>query len=152
MACILCPVHTSPVLSDYVKKYSCRCFSATGQGWGGDLSWEPRGLFHEWCMSDYAWSNHIDRDVTDTCATLDDFITDASFSFLFVSGSYPAVCEFLQHNNLLSILRAHEAQDAGWAVLWVYGNYVLFLGPSFLTLFRFGGSLLVGSLPEALRS
>ncbi|XP_012583178.1 PREDICTED: serine/threonine-protein phosphatase 2B catalytic subunit alpha isoform [Condylura cristata] len=27
--------------------------------------------------------------------------------------SYPAVCEFLQHNNLLSILRAHEAQDAG---------------------------------------
>ncbi|XP_070361378.1 protein phosphatase 3 catalytic subunit alpha isoform X1 [Equus asinus] len=28
--------------------------------------------------------------------------------------SYPAVCEFLQHNNLLSILRAHEAQDAGY--------------------------------------
>uniref|UniRef100_A0A8C0XCT0 Serine/threonine-protein phosphatase n=1 Tax=Castor canadensis TaxID=51338 RepID=A0A8C0XCT0_CASCN len=25
-----------------------------------------------------------------------------------------AVCEFLQHNNLLSILRAHEAQDAGY--------------------------------------
>ncbi|ELK23253.1 Serine/threonine-protein phosphatase 2B catalytic subunit alpha isoform [Myotis davidii] len=29
-------------------------------------------------------------------------------------GVYPAVCEFLQHNNLLSILRAHEAQDAGY--------------------------------------
>lgn len=28
--------------------------------------------------------------------------------------SYPAVCDFLQHNNLLSILRAHEAQDAGY--------------------------------------
>lgn len=27
--------------------------------------------------------------------------------------SYPAVCEFLQSNNLLSIIRAHEAQDAG---------------------------------------
>uniref|UniRef100_A0A4W3J6V8 Serine/threonine-protein phosphatase n=1 Tax=Callorhinchus milii TaxID=7868 RepID=A0A4W3J6V8_CALMI len=27
--------------------------------------------------------------------------------------SYPAVCEFLQHNNLLSVIRAHEAQDAG---------------------------------------
>ncbi|XP_069741927.1 serine/threonine-protein phosphatase 2B catalytic subunit beta isoform isoform X4 [Narcine bancroftii] len=27
--------------------------------------------------------------------------------------SYPAVCEFLQNNNLLSIIRAHEAQDAG---------------------------------------
>ena len=31
--------------------------------------------------------------------------------------SYPAVCDFLQHNNLLSVIRAHEAQDAGW-VLW----------------------------------
>ncbi|MBN3311936.1 PP2BB phosphatase, partial [Atractosteus spatula] len=28
--------------------------------------------------------------------------------------SYPAVCEFLQANNLLSIIRAHEAQDAGY--------------------------------------
>ncbi|KAG8507975.1 Serine/threonine-protein phosphatase 2B catalytic subunit beta isoform [Galemys pyrenaicus] len=27
--------------------------------------------------------------------------------------NYPAVCEFLQNNNLLSIIRAHEAQDAG---------------------------------------
>lgn len=27
--------------------------------------------------------------------------------------SYPAVCDFLQHNNLLSVIRAHEAQDAG---------------------------------------
>ncbi|XP_053319029.1 serine/threonine-protein phosphatase 2B catalytic subunit gamma isoform [Spea bombifrons] len=28
--------------------------------------------------------------------------------------SYPAVCEFLQSNNLLSVIRAHEAQDAGY--------------------------------------
>ncbi|XP_071808924.1 protein phosphatase 3 catalytic subunit alpha-like [Asterias amurensis] len=28
--------------------------------------------------------------------------------------SYPACCEFLQQNNLLSIIRAHEAQDAGY--------------------------------------
>ncbi|GAA6082167.1 serine/threonine-protein phosphatase 2B catalytic subunit alpha isoform isoform X1, partial [Tachysurus ichikawai] len=27
---------------------------------------------------------------------------------------YPAVCEFLQNNNLLSVIRAHEAQDAGY--------------------------------------
>ncbi|KAJ6661810.1 hypothetical protein lerEdw1_013332 [Lerista edwardsae] len=34
--------------------------------------------------------------------------------------SYPAVCEFLQNNNLLSIIRAHEAQDAGYqnVALW----------------------------------
>ncbi|XP_078659417.1 protein phosphatase 3 catalytic subunit alpha-like isoform X2 [Branchiostoma floridae x Branchiostoma belcheri] len=28
--------------------------------------------------------------------------------------SYAATCEFLQQNNLLSIIRAHEAQDAGY--------------------------------------
>lgn len=37
--------------------------------------------------------------------------------FVSLFNSYPAVCDFLQHNNLLSIIRAHEAQDAGW-VLW----------------------------------
>lgn len=34
-------------------------------------------------------------------------------SFCLSVPSYPAVCEFLQTNNLLSIIRAHEAQDAG---------------------------------------
>lgn len=28
--------------------------------------------------------------------------------------SYAASCDFLQHNNLLSIIRAHEAQDSGY--------------------------------------
>ena len=32
-------------------------------------------------------------------------------SFFF---SYAAVCRFLETNNLLSIIRAHEAQDAGY--------------------------------------
>ena len=27
--------------------------------------------------------------------------------------SYNAACQFLERNNLLSIIRAHEAQDAG---------------------------------------
>lgn len=35
-------------------------------------------------------------------------------AFLWLRCSYPAVCEFLQSNNLLSIIRAHEAQDAGY--------------------------------------
>lgn len=33
-----------------------------------------------------------------------------SISFIF---SYAACCDFLQNNQLLSIIRAHEAQDAG---------------------------------------
>ena len=28
--------------------------------------------------------------------------------------SYPAACAFLEKNNLLSVIRAHEAQDAGY--------------------------------------
>ena len=31
--------------------------------------------------------------------------------------SFNAVCEFLQTNSLLSMIRAHEAQDAGYKVL-----------------------------------
>ena len=30
------------------------------------------------------------------------------------STSYQAACQFLERNNLLSIIRAHEAQDAGY--------------------------------------
>jgi serine/threonine-protein phosphatase 2B catalytic subunit len=38
------------------------------------------------------------------------------FNHFFVThyGSYPAACAFLEKNNLLSIIRAHEAQDAGY--------------------------------------
>lgn len=36
--------------------------------------------------------------------------------FYLLFSSYPAVCEFLQSNNLLSIIRAHEAQDAGYVI------------------------------------
>jgi hypothetical protein len=28
--------------------------------------------------------------------------------------SYNAACQFLERNNLLSVIRAHEAQDAGY--------------------------------------
>ena len=36
---------------------------------------------------------------------------------LCVRCSYAACCDFLQQNNLLSIIRAHEAQDAGYVSL-----------------------------------
>lgn len=34
-------------------------------------------------------------------------------SLSFSLCSYAAVCDFLVNNNLLSVIRAHEAQDAG---------------------------------------
>ncbi|XP_027405658.1 serine/threonine-protein phosphatase 2B catalytic subunit gamma isoform isoform X3 [Bos indicus] len=46
--------------------------------------------------------------------------------------SYPAVCEFLQNNNLLSIIRAHEAQDAGYRM---YRKSQMTGFPSLITIF-----------------
>lgn len=43
-------------------------------------------------------------------------ITSAKLNLFFslsIIISYAACCDFLQNNNLLSIIRAHEAQDAG---------------------------------------
>lgn len=40
------------------------------------------------------------------------FVRIILISFYFFS--YAASCDFLQQNNLLSIIRAHEAQDAGY--------------------------------------
>ncbi|XP_078470794.1 protein phosphatase 3 catalytic subunit alpha-like [Lampetra fluviatilis] len=45
--------------------------------------------------------------------------TQEHFTYNSVRGcsyfySYPAVCEFLQNNGLLCVIRAHEAQDAGY--------------------------------------
>jgi len=38
--------------------------------------------------------------------------------------TYRAVCDFLERNRLLSIIRAHEAQDSG-CVESFYGNYIM---------------------------
>lgn len=43
---------------------------------------------------------------------------------------YQAACQFLERNNLLSIIRAHEAQDAGygWIVhYWLFKLTFMFL-------------------------
>jgi len=46
--------------------------------------------------------------------------------------SYSATCEFLQNNNLLSIIRAHEAQDAGYRM---YRKSQVTGFPSLITIF-----------------
>lgn len=53
---------------------------------------------------------------------LEDFGQERNNEFFLHNGvrgcsyffSYPAACAFLERNNLLSIIRAHEAQDAGY--------------------------------------
>jgi serine/threonine-protein phosphatase 2B catalytic subunit len=44
-----------------------------------------------------------------TCACLD----EETAAYTYLIDRYQAACQFLERNNLLSIIRAHEAQDAG---------------------------------------
>lgn len=83
-------------------------------------------------MCDLVWADPIetyDEDADDT--TMDKFIpnTVRGCSFAF---NYQAACEFLQRTGLLSIIRAHEAQDAGYRM---YKNTKTLGFPSLLTLF-----------------
>lgn len=60
-----------------------------------DILWaDPLEDFGQEKTSDYFLHNHV-----------------RGCSYFF---SYPAACAFLEKNNLLSIIRAHEAQDAGY--------------------------------------
>lgn len=60
-----------------------------------DILWaDPLEDFGQEKTSDYFLHNHV-----------------RGCSYFF---SYPAACNFLEKNNLLSIIRAHEAQDSGY--------------------------------------
>ncbi|KAH8918791.1 Metallo-dependent phosphatase [Atractiella rhizophila] len=64
-------------------------------------------------MCDILWSDPIEDYGSER--TTDHFVHNhvRGCSFFF---SYGAVCSFLERNGLLSIIRAHEAQDAGYRV------------------------------------
>ncbi|OLN82141.1 Serine/threonine-protein phosphatase 2B catalytic subunit [Colletotrichum chlorophyti] len=65
------------------------------QGLMCDVLWaDPLEDFGQEKTSDYFLHNHV-----------------RGCSYFF---SYPAACAFLEKNNLLSVIRAHEAQDAGY--------------------------------------
>uniref|UniRef100_A0A8C6L155 Serine/threonine-protein phosphatase n=1 Tax=Nothobranchius furzeri TaxID=105023 RepID=A0A8C6L155_NOTFU len=51
--------------------------------------------------------------------------------------SYPAVCDFLMNNNLLSVIRAHEAQDAGSAETLSFPSLItIFSAPNYLDVYN----------------
>lgn len=70
-----------------------------------------------------------DEDADDPSGTkfVPNSVRGCSFAF-----TYQAACEFLQKTGLLSIIRAHEAQDAGYRM---YKNTETLGFPSLLTLF-----------------
>ncbi|KAL2865246.1 serine/threonine-protein phosphatase 2B catalytic subunit [Aspergillus lucknowensis] len=62
-------------------------------------------------MCDILWADPLDEfgDETTGDFFLHNDVRGCSYFF-----TYPAACAFLERNNLLSIIRAHEAQDAGY--------------------------------------
>lgn len=80
-------------------------------------------------MCDLLWSDPLEEFGSEH--------TDEHFTHNTVRGcsyffSYYAVCEFLQNNNLLSLIRAHEAQDAGYRM---YKKSATTGFPSLITIF-----------------
>lgn len=83
-------------------------------------------------MCDLLWADPIetydeDADDLSTDSFVPNNVRGCSFAF-----TYQASCEFLQRTGLLSIIRAHEAQDAGYRM---YKNTKTLGFPSLLTLF-----------------
>ncbi|XP_072490988.1 serine/threonine-protein phosphatase 2B catalytic subunit gamma isoform isoform X1 [Notamacropus eugenii] len=62
-------------------------------------------------MCDLLWSDPLEEYGSEKTMEHFSHNTVRGCSFFY---SYPAVCEFLQSNSLLSIIRAHEAQDSGY--------------------------------------
>lgn len=63
-------------------------------------------------MCDILWADPVenyDEEVTDNAPFIPNSIRGCSYAYTF-----RAVLKFLQRNNLLSVIRAHEAQDAGY--------------------------------------
>ena len=63
--------------------------------------------------------------------------------------SYNAACAFLEKNNLLSIIRAHEAQDQGYKMYRKTKNaafpsvITLFSAPNYLDIYNNKGAILI---------
>jgi len=65
-------------------------------------------------MCDLLWSDPLEDFDNEKSNINTDHFTHNSVRGCSYFYSYAACCEFLQQNNLLSIIRAHEAQDAGY--------------------------------------
>lgn len=80
-------------------------------------------------MCDLLWSDPLEDFGNEKNADFYSHNTVRGCSYFY---SYKAVCDFLQNNNLLSIIRAHEAQDAGYRM---YRKSLTTGFPSLITIF-----------------
>lgn len=83
-------------------------------------------------MCDLVWSDPIEEyDEASDDINCEEFLSNTVRGCSYAY-TYTAVCEFLQRNGLLCVIRAHEAQDAGYRM---YKNTKTLGFPSLLTLF-----------------
>ncbi|XP_061400451.1 serine/threonine-protein phosphatase 2B catalytic subunit 1, partial [Musca vetustissima] len=80
-------------------------------------------------MCDLLWSDPLEDFGNEKNS---DYFTHNSVRGCSYFFSYMACCEFLQKNNLLSVVRAHEAQDAGYRM---YRKNQVTGFPSLITIF-----------------
>ncbi|CAO3630380.1 unnamed protein product [Cunninghamella echinulata] len=80
-------------------------------------------------MCDLLWADPLDEFGSEKSSELyvHNHVRGCSFFF-----SYHAACQFLERNNLLSVIRAHEAQDAGYRM---YRKSKTTSFPSVMTIF-----------------
>jgi len=98
-------------------------------------------------MCDLLWSDPFD-DYGKENTTVERFTQNhvRGCSYFF---SFTAVCEFLQANNLLSVIRAHEAQDAGYKMYRRASNtgfpslITIFSAPNYLDVYNNKAAILV---------
>lgn len=80
-------------------------------------------------MCDLLWADPLEEFGQETT---NEFFTHNSVRGCSHSFSYLAACAFLERNNLLSVIRAHEAQDAGYRM---YKKTRMTGFPSVITMF-----------------
>jgi hypothetical protein len=83
-------------------------------------------------MCDILWSDPIENfgQERGTESFVHNHVRGCSYFY-----TYKAVCDFLERNRLLSIIRAHEAQDAGFvksstnlSILIPIAYYIIYIG------------------------
>ena len=83
-------------------------------------------------MCDLVWADPVEEYDDDTDVNLQERFIPNEIRGCSYAFTYKASCDFLQRTGLLSIIRAHEAQDAGYRM---YKNTKTLGFPSLLTLF-----------------
>ncbi len=118
-------IHIWTQNSKYVKKFSGYLIVLHKNSWGSHCPCWTHVELHPCSIHTLMfWLSYSGKHLKDNTTLMRHVhrLLALIFSLILLSFSqclccsYPAVCDFLQNNNLLSVIRAHEAQDAGYVL------------------------------------